>query len=175
MSEFNSAADAIRKLAKLYEPLVATAKLLDGLDSLENARLEREQAIAAAQGRLEVATKEATAAEGQLANVKAQADQMLGQAKATAANTSNNASVAARRLKEASERQAADILQAAEDDARRMRLAAASEAAAVREEIAQLVAQVETLKDEVAQLHGTRSALSGEIESMRQRVQGMLG
>lgn len=175
MSEFNTAADAVRKLAKLYEPLVAAAKVLDGLDSLENAKTERERAIAELDQKLAVARGELAQVESTLANAKAQADNMLTVARANAASASNNASVAARRLKEASERQAKEIVQAAEDDAQRQRSAAAADAAAVRGELSQLSEVIETLKAECTALQGTKAALTGEIDALRQRLQGVMG
>ena len=162
MSEHNAAADSARQLARQFKSLTALADHLDKIGNLDTVTSE-------AEARRLVALADEQAAVSALASARTQVAALAAEIADWTRRADESREAAA------SQQMALQDLTAAQESAMAAVCEALSEKSALDADLGNLIAQRDTLRDEVAQLALARDSTEAQLTSAREQMRRMLG
>ncbi len=175
MSKYSDASNVIKKAAVKYEQMVALAKVLDEIGSLEQIGIEQTAVANAARA-------EATKAKDDLAKAKDKIKAAEGQAASVLIEANAAAGAIIAEAQKLAEVNAAEILKKAQDEAALMIAQASTVKAQLSSEIGGLQRATEAAKDELKFLTDSRDVAEKatadaekKLASLREKIKALLG
>lgn len=175
MSDINNAVDAIRKLARMFEPMTNVADVLEKVGSLDNAQKEHEKALVALSAekeslgaevkKLKAKAKEASdKINADISDAKLEAEAILNEARATSETLIADGKAKANLIEQKAAQKAKESEKQSEDSVK----AAQS---ALKEESIKLSAITQEIEDKSKELE----ELKGAIDGTRAKLSALLG
>lgn len=174
MSKHTDAADAIRRLARLFQPMVAVADELERLGSVEQAVAEAETAKARIAVEREQAAEDLAAAKQSVKDAREQAKKIKADAEDKAAAVINEARGEADAIKAAAEADAKTVT----DNATRALSERTAELRGVVEELVtarnELTNELEARRGELAEVNALADAAEARLATAKAEIARML-
>lgn len=173
MTRAHDAADAIRRMAKQYENMVAAAEILEQIGSLENATTEAVAARVAAEKSRDAAINAQVAAQQSVAAAVEESEKIISEAKKSAATSAQKAKARADEIVSLATEKGEGLIAAAEARAAQINADAiakqdaaksATASAASREK--DINARIKAAEDELADLQGKIDALKAQAAKL---------
>lgn len=162
--EKGAAARVIRKMAEQYEPMIEAAEALETIGNLETTTKEFER-------KRDAAIEQAAKAQTNLDLLKAQAEEVIGDANTTRSNADDyaaavkaEAEASAKRITDEAQRNGIAVTGQAKSEAERIRGSA-------RQHLGQMEAEVENKKLELAAIVKEISERGGELTAINERLE----
>lgn len=175
MADKFTAAESIRRLAVMYQDMVAAADALEAIGKLEQTTAEADKARAAA-------VAEADKAKADLAKAKQKAKDAQEQAESVIAGANANAEAIIASAQRTAEENAAVIVKKAQDEAARLVAQAASEKARLSSELGGLQKAIVDAKGELKDIETEKATVAAEasqaeqkLEEVRSKIKALLG
>lgn len=163
MGKYHDAADALKRQAAKYESLMAAAKVLDEVGSIEQAVMDLRKEEDRQRNENAALRGEATKAKKDLASAKQQADEMIARANDQALARLQEADQKAQAILDGATVDAAKTLAQAQADADRVQGALAGK-------VASLTSTKVALEQDVASLTRAVDAKRGEADDLDKRL-----